>query len=67
MSGKSSLTERVNYDLCTVMCRRERVPTVSLAEAQLERDLYIYVSELECDWHRENVETMHCTSASLAR
>lgn len=51
----------------TVLCRRERVPTVSLAEAQLERDLYIYVSELDCDWHRENVETMHCTSASLAR
>jgi len=66
-AGSCSAATNSSWSSAAATDGRERVPTVSLAEAQLERDLYIYVSELDCDWHRENVETMHCTSASLAR
>jgi len=43
-----------------------RVPTISLAEAQLDRDVYIYTPGLSCAWH-EDVETSHCTTATLNR
>ena len=43
-----------------------RVPTITIAEAQLDRDNYIYIPGLSCAWH-EDVETCHCTTATLHR
>ena len=42
------------------------VPTISIAEAQLDRDMFIFIPGLSCSWH-EDVETSHCTSATLSR
>eukprot|EP00092_Neocalanus_flemingeri_P036322 GFUD01039544.1.p1 GENE.GFUD01039544.1~~GFUD01039544.1.p1 ORF type:complete len:425 (+),score=152.86 GFUD01039544.1:78-1352(+) len=41
-----------------------KVPTISLAEAQLDRDMFIYTPGLSCSWHEE-VETSYCTSAKV--
>ena len=43
-----------------------KVPTISIAEAQLDRDLFIFIPGLSCSWH-EDVETSHCTSATVSR
>jgi len=43
-----------------------KVPTISVAEAQLDRDLFIFTHGLSCSWHEE-VETSHCTSATVSR
>jgi len=43
-----------------------RVPTVSIAEAQLERDTFIHWAGMDCQYHSE-VETTHCTSGMVRR
>ena len=43
-----------------------RVPTISIAERQLDRERFIYTPGLSCTWHEE-VETSHCTSATVIR
>jgi len=43
-----------------------RVPTISIAERQLDSDRFIYTPGLSCTWHEE-IETSHCTSATVMR
>ena len=43
-----------------------KIPTISIAEAQLGRDMFIFIPGLSCSWH-EDVETSHCTSATVSR
>jgi len=43
---------------------KNRVPTLAIAEAQLERDTFMYMPGMCCDWHQE-IETIHCTKASV--
>lgn len=33
-----------------------RVPTISIAEIHLDKDMFIYTAGLSCSWH-ENMET----------
>ena len=42
------------------------VPTISIAEAQLARDMFIYTPGLSCSWH-EDLETYLCTTATVIR
>jgi len=39
-----------------------KVPTISIAEAQLGRDTFIYIPGLSCKWH-EDIETIYCTTS----
>jgi len=43
-----------------------KVPTISIAEAQLDRDMFIYTPGLSCTWH-EDLETYLCTTATVIR
>jgi len=43
-----------------------KVPTISIAEVQLDRDMFIYTPGLSCSWH-EDLETYLCTTATLTR
>jgi len=43
-----------------------KVPTISIAEVQLGRDMFIYTPGLSCSWH-EDLETYLCTTATVIR
>ena len=43
-----------------------RVPTISNAEVQLDRDMFIYTPGLSCSWH-EDMETFLLTTAANNR
>ena len=50
--------------LSSVSLIKNRVPTLAIAEAQLDRDTFMYMPGMCCDWHQE-METIHCTKASV--
>lgn len=43
---------------------RNRVPTLALAEAQLDRDTFMLMPGMSCSWHTE-VESLHCCQAQV--
>jgi hypothetical protein len=44
-----------------------QVPTVSLAEVQLDRDWFLYTPGMACAWHQQRDETVHCSEALVRR
>ena len=43
-----------------------KVSSISIAEVQLDRDIFIYTPGLSCSWHKD-VETSQCTTTMVSR
>ena len=43
------------------------LPTESLAEVQLDRDVFLYTMSMACTWHQQHDETVHCSAAIVRR
>jgi len=41
---------------------KNRVPSATIAEAQLDRDTFMFMPGMSCDWHQEQ-ETIHCSKS----
>jgi len=41
---------------------KNRVPCLTIAEAQLDRDTFMFMPGMACDWHQEQ-ETLHCSKS----
>ena len=44
-----------------------QVPTESLAEVQLDRDVFLYGSGVACSWHEEQDQMEHCSAGIVRR
>ena len=43
------------------------LPTESIAEVQLDRDVFLYTMSMACTWHQQHDETVHCSAAIVRR
>ena len=44
-----------------------QVPTINIAEVQLDRDVFLYTPGVACTWHEEHDEPVHCSVGIVRR
>ena len=62
--GEESVDTSLGSSLASGSLVRNRVPTLALAEAQLDRDTFMLMPGMSCNWHTE-VESLHCCQAQV--
>lgn len=62
--GEESVDTSRGSSLSSGSLVRNRVPTLALAEAQLDRDTFMLMPGMSCRWHTE-VESLHCCQAQV--
>jgi len=62
--SEESVDTSLSSSLASGSLVRNRVPTLALAEAQLDRDTFMLMPGMSCNWHTE-VESLHCCQGQV--